>query len=73
MSYDGRRPRVGYDALIQEVLAAPFDGPFDGWDFAVFDVHRYGDRLRALHDNMERGRSLRATARRFALVARRTG
>ncbi|MEO3884283.1 hypothetical protein [Nonomuraea sp. B5E05] len=43
------------------------------WQVPGFDVDRYGDRLRALHEDMERGRPLRATARRFALVASHTG
>ncbi|MEU6715423.1 class I SAM-dependent methyltransferase [Nonomuraea sp. NPDC046802] len=41
------------------------------WQVPDFDVDRYADRLRALHADMERGRPLRATARRFALLARR--
>ncbi|MFG1704421.1 class I SAM-dependent methyltransferase [Nonomuraea sp. M3C6] len=40
------------------------------WQVPDFDVDRYGARLRALHAGMERGRPLRATAHRFALLAR---
>ncbi|WP_223190679.1 hypothetical protein [Nonomuraea terrae] len=41
------------------------------WQVPGFDADAYGDRLRALHEEMERGRPLLATARRFALVAHR--
>ncbi|GAA3100923.1 class I SAM-dependent methyltransferase [Streptosporangium carneum] len=40
------------------------------WQAPGFDVERYADRLRALHENMRRGRPLRARSHRFALVAR---
>ncbi|MEO3804959.1 hypothetical protein [Nonomuraea sp. B1E8] len=50
---------MGYDELLREALATPFEG----WDFAVFD-----GRMTTAGDL--RGRPLRATARRFALVAR---
>ncbi|MFI7700296.1 class I SAM-dependent methyltransferase [Nonomuraea sp. NPDC049480] len=40
------------------------------WQVPGFDVGTYDARLRALHADMERGRPLRATARRFALMAR---
>ncbi|MFB4266589.1 class I SAM-dependent methyltransferase [Nonomuraea sp. GTA35] len=39
------------------------------WQVPGFDVSAYGDRLRAVHQDMARGRPLRATARRFALLA----
>ncbi|WP_188189988.1 class I SAM-dependent methyltransferase [Nonomuraea sp. SYSU D8015] len=39
------------------------------WQVPDFDVDTYSSRLRALHADMERGRPLRATARRFALLA----
>ncbi|MGN9841142.1 class I SAM-dependent methyltransferase [Nonomuraea sp. H19] len=40
------------------------------WQVPDFDVDTYDARLRALHADMERGRPLRATAHRFALLAR---
>ncbi|MFC4113294.1 class I SAM-dependent methyltransferase [Nonomuraea zeae] len=40
------------------------------WQVPDFDPETYGDRLRALHEDMERGRPLTATAHRFALTAR---
>ncbi|TMR08591.1 hypothetical protein ETD86_47135 [Nonomuraea turkmeniaca] len=39
------------------------------WQVPDFDVARYDGRLRALHSAMRQGRPLRATARRFALLA----
>ncbi|MFD0478799.1 hypothetical protein ACFQ0B_69410 [Nonomuraea thailandensis] len=39
------------------------------WQVPGFDVAAYEDRLRAVHDDMARGRPLKATARRFALLA----
>lgn len=40
------------------------------WHVPDFDVIRYGDRLRELHDRMRTGHPLTATAHRFALTAR---
>ncbi|GII94067.1 class I SAM-dependent methyltransferase [Sinosporangium siamense] len=40
------------------------------WHVPGFDVERYGDRLRALHEEMRAGRPLTAHAHRFALIAR---
>jgi SAM-dependent methyltransferase len=40
------------------------------WQVPDFDPEAYGDRLRALHESMERGHPLTATAHRFALLAR---
>ncbi|MEV0823079.1 class I SAM-dependent methyltransferase [Nonomuraea rubra] len=39
------------------------------WQVPGFEVAAYEDRLRALHEDLARGRPLRATARRFALLA----
>ncbi|MFI6295584.1 class I SAM-dependent methyltransferase [Nonomuraea sp. NPDC050790] len=39
------------------------------WHVPDFDVIRYGDRLRALHDQMRTGHPLTTTAHRFALTA----
>ncbi|WP_043618716.1 class I SAM-dependent methyltransferase [Nonomuraea candida] len=41
------------------------------WQIPDFDVTRYERRLRALHESMERGHPLKATAHRFALTATR--
>ncbi|WP_103954212.1 class I SAM-dependent methyltransferase [Nonomuraea solani] len=40
------------------------------WQVPGFTPEKYAGRLRALHEDMENGRPLRATARRFALRAR---
>jgi SAM-dependent methyltransferase len=40
------------------------------WQVPDFDIDKYDARLRALHGDMERGHPLRATAHRFALLAR---
>ncbi|GAA2205358.1 hypothetical protein GCM10009850_008320 [Nonomuraea monospora] len=39
------------------------------WQVPGFEVAAYEDRLRALHEEMCRGRPLKATAHRFALLA----
>ncbi|UBU16017.1 class I SAM-dependent methyltransferase [Nonomuraea gerenzanensis] len=39
------------------------------WQVPGFEVSAYEERLRALHEDMIRGRPLKATARRFALLA----
>ncbi|MFE0147570.1 class I SAM-dependent methyltransferase [Nonomuraea sp. NPDC059007] len=39
------------------------------WHVPDFDIIRYGDRLRELHDQMRTGHPLTATAHRFALTA----
>ncbi len=41
------------------------------WQVPGFAAAAYADRLRAVHEDMECGRPLRATARRFALTAGR--
>jgi SAM-dependent methyltransferase len=43
------------------------------WQVPGFDVRTYDAGLRALHADMERGRPLRATAHRFALLATSKG
>lgn len=40
------------------------------WQVPGFAADAYAERLRAVHEDMERGRPLRAGARRFALTAR---
>ncbi|MGR6922186.1 class I SAM-dependent methyltransferase [[Actinomadura] parvosata] len=39
------------------------------WQVPGFDPAAYEDRLRAIHDDLARGRPFKATARRFALLA----
>ncbi|GAB2910467.1 class I SAM-dependent methyltransferase [Nonomuraea fastidiosa] len=43
------------------------------WQIPGFDVTAYDARLRCLHEEMTRGRPLKATAHRFALLACRPG
>ncbi|WP_181958443.1 class I SAM-dependent methyltransferase [Nonomuraea diastatica] len=67
------RQEAGYPVTIGDVGALVLFLRIVAWQVPGFGVDRYGDRLRALHGDMEHGRPLRATARRFALVARHPG
>ncbi|TDE41584.1 class I SAM-dependent methyltransferase [Nonomuraea mesophila] len=67
------RREAGYPVTIGDVGALVLYLRIIPWQVPGFDVHDHGDRLRALHEEMERGRPLGATAHRFALVARRPG
>ncbi|MCK2220151.1 class I SAM-dependent methyltransferase [Actinomadura sp. ATCC 31491] len=60
----------GYPAVFHDVGALVLFLRVVPWQVPGFTVAGYDGRLRALHAELRRGRSLRATARRFALVAR---
>ncbi|MFI6740013.1 class I SAM-dependent methyltransferase [Nonomuraea sp. NPDC050451] len=60
---------AGYPVEFHDVGALVLYLRVVSWQVPGFDAGAYEDRLRALHGDMESGRPLRATARRFALTA----
>ncbi|MEV0380462.1 class I SAM-dependent methyltransferase [Nonomuraea sp. NPDC050643] len=64
------RREAGYTTSFHDVGALVLFLRVISWQVPGFDPGAYAGRLRALHEDMARGRPFRATARRFALLAR---
>ncbi|MEV4172837.1 methyltransferase domain-containing protein [Nonomuraea sp. NPDC049709] len=64
------RQEAGFTTTFHDIGALVLFLRVVPWQVPGFDPHAYEERLRALHADMQRGRPLRATAHRFALLAR---